>query len=83
MVYENVVERERRGEAVAIMDNVTKIEPEWLASLAKNSPLLKFGDVVSAPSREFDKSKVRLGKERSEVLTTLPLVMNTTPELPL
>uniref|UniRef100_A0A7S2VW51 RNA helicase n=1 Tax=Triparma pacifica TaxID=91992 RepID=A0A7S2VW51_9STRA len=57
VVYENVIERERKGELVAIMDNVTRIEPEWLCSLARNSPLLKLGDISASPPPEFDRDR--------------------------
>ena len=60
VVYESIVQRQRRGANVAFMSNVTRIEPEWLSTLGKGSPLLVPGKVVDSPKPRYDAKTDRI-----------------------
>jgi hypothetical protein len=52
--YESIVKKSRRGEDVMVMQNVVKVEPNWLNVLGKDSPMLVEGGIVASPEPVFD-----------------------------
>ena len=55
VVYESVVKKERKGKDVNVMQNVARVEANWLCELAKDSPLLTEGRIMPAPEPVYDK----------------------------
>lgn len=79
-VASNVAE-DTEASVLSFVSTVTDADTPNLSLVIAISSLFAHGTLRDFYSDGTE--EVRLGKERSEVLTTLPLVMNTTPELPL
>ena len=56
--YDSIVRKAKKdGTTVAVMQRVTPVDPDWLASVCAGSILLKTGKVLAIPTPRYDREK--------------------------